>query len=408
MKHLLMTTAVVALTALPATAQTDAVPQGDQVQTEQGQDQIEASGAAQGDAATQDELVLGQSFQASDLIGKRLFMPRDGMPASGQATRPNTRPGSESAAQDNTAAGPQAGNPSGVQPDTQADALRGGQTGGQISGQQDNARSGVTGQTGTPTESPAGTQAGQVGTGTVATGNGTAMIQNRQHWQMIGEIRDVILNAEGDAEGLIIDAGGYLGREARELRVAMADVRFVPDEPMGGQLQQARRQDEPLQEEQSQTLQQQAQQQEQPQIAGAFAVVYAGDHAAFAQTPPYQETSATTPGEKRGSMQWGRNDRPAQDVQLSELSTEKLLGAPVYGADNEWLGEVSELSLGQNGEVGAIIIDVGGFLGMGQKPVALPIQNVQMRLHDRDELRVYVPHTEVELEAMEEWDDSDL
>lgn len=53
----------------------------------------------------------------------------------------------------------------------------------------------------------------------------------------------------------------------------------------------------------------------------------------------------------------------------TELTKEKLRGAKVHGPDNETVGTVSKVE-----EVGLerrVIIDVGGFLGIGTKRVAL-------------------------------------
>jgi hypothetical protein len=50
----------------------------------------------------------------------------------------------------------------------------------------------------------------------------------------------------------------------------------------------------------------------------------------------------------------------------------KLIGASVYGPDNNSIGEINEVLIGANGTVGAVVIGVGGFLGVAEKDVALP------------------------------------
>lgn len=342
MKHLLMTTALVAFTALPVTAQTNSTAQSGQTQTE----------------AQQNQMVLGETFQASDLIGKRLFMPmQDGANA-------------------------QMDNQAGTQTAPQGDAP-------------------VNDQADADAEPETGLQTGEVENNTTVNNdtamnntdrmNGDAMMgQNRDNWQMVGQIRDVILNVDGDAEGLVIDAGGFLGMNASELRLSMQDIRFVPDQR--GDMQA----------------------QEQGDNAANFSVVYTGDRAALEGAEPFDEARATEMGETRATASWSDEDRAQrqerqQEVNISELTTEELIGAPVYGSENEWLGEVSELAMGENGEINNVIIDVGGFLGIGEKPVALSMDEVQLRVHDNDELRAYVPYTENELDAMETWEsDTDL
>ena len=59
------------------------------------------------------------------------------------------------------------------------------------------------------------------------------------------------------------------------------------------------------------------------------------------------------------------------EMPAGELKAEDLIGTTVYGANDENIGEISDIVLSQDGKVDAIIIDVGGFLGMGEKPVAI-------------------------------------
>lgn len=67
----------------------------------------------------------------------------------------------------------------------------------------------------------------------------------------------------------------------------------------------------------------------------------------------------------------------------SELNEANLLDAVVYGAEDERIGKVSHVhGLGPTTQV---IVDVGGFLGIGARPVALTTnQLVFMRDEDGD------------------------
>ena len=49
----------------------------------------------------------------------------------------------------------------------------------------------------------------------------------------------------------------------------------------------------------------------------------------------------------------------------------KFKGTDVVGSDNEKIGDVSDILFDKSGKVDAIIISVGGFLGVGAKEVAL-------------------------------------
>lgn len=420
MKRLLMTTSLVAFTALPVAAQTTDAPQTDapaqtgQAQTGQAQTGQARTGQAQTmDTAQQgqDQMVLGESFQASDLIGKRIFMEQQ----AGAQT------GAQTEAQTDFQTGVAPGAAPGVAAGTQTPPESGAATQGTGVAQTDPTVGGTTTQPGQP-----GSMAGAPMQG-----------QTRDGMQMVGVIRDVILNADGDADGLIVDAGGYLGTAANEMRLSMDDVRFVPDHHAGqqqaGQQQMGQQQSDQQQTGAAQTGAAQTGQTEtgqtgqaqtgqpqtgQPQtgqqpVGDAFTVIYTGDAQAFQQSQPFDQSTATNAGEIRGSAQWGQAEqRQQREIEFSELTTDELLGAPVYGTRNEWIAEVSELALGEDGEIQSVIIDVGGFLGIGTKPVALPLEEVQLRVDHggqtgafaTNDLRAYVPYTEEQLDAMEEWE----
>ncbi len=55
----------------------------------------------------------------------------------------------------------------------------------------------------------------------------------------------------------------------------------------------------------------------------------------------------------------------------------KLVGVTVYGANNERIGDVNEVLIDRNGNAEAVVIGVGGFLGIGEKDVAVPFKAVE-------------------------------
>ena len=63
----------------------------------------------------------------------------------------------------------------------------------------------------------------------------------------------------------------------------------------------------------------------------------------------------------------------------NEWRASKLIGAKVMGPDDKSIGDVNELILDGSGAVHGVVIGVGGFLGIGEKAVAVPFKalNVQ-------------------------------
>jgi sporulation protein YlmC with PRC-barrel domain len=92
-------------------------------------------------------------------------------------------------------------------------------------------------------------------------------------------------------------------------------------------------------------------------------------------------------------------------VPAAEYTAETLTGARVYDAADVWVGDVSDLILTEDGRVTAMVVDVGGFLGIGEKPVSLDLGQVEiLRTSDGRDLRVYLSQTKAELEAMPAWE----
>ena len=55
----------------------------------------------------------------------------------------------------------------------------------------------------------------------------------------------------------------------------------------------------------------------------------------------------------------------------------KLMGLDVYNEANEKLGDVNELILDKDGKVNAVVIGVGGFLGMGEHDIAVTMDKLK-------------------------------
>lgn len=60
----------------------------------------------------------------------------------------------------------------------------------------------------------------------------------------------------------------------------------------------------------------------------------------------------------------------------------ELIGKEVRGSNNEDIGDVNDVLIGQNGQVRGVIVGVGGFLGLGETNVALPMQAFQFQNRD--------------------------
>ena len=94
---------------------------------------------------------------------------------------------------------------------------------------------------------------------------------------------------------------------------------------------------------------------------------------AFAQQPAPQpgttnQPAASTPA-NAGFVQKQNDD---------EWRGSKLIGTGVYGPDDKSIGSIDDVIIDGKGQIKAAVIGVGGFLGVGQKDVAVPFDSLHV------------------------------
>ena len=72
-----------------------------------------------------------------------------------------------------------------------------------------------------------------------------------------------------------------------------------------------------------------------------------------------------------GAGSWITQETPGQ------WRASKLDGLDVYNGNDEKIGDIKELLVDNSGKVQAVVIGVGGFLGMGEHDVALPFERIK-------------------------------
>lgn len=82
--------------------------------------------------------------------------------------------------------------------------------------------------------------------------------------------------------------------------------------------------------------------------------------AAFAETATTDRSNVNTAVHKEG--QW---------------RSSKLIGVNVYNDNNEKIGDIEELIIDKSGKVDNVVLGVGGFLGMGEHYVAVPMEKLK-------------------------------
>jgi len=101
-----------------------------------------------------------------------------------------------------------------------------------------------------------------------------------------------------------------------------------------------------------------------PHIAAAFAtILIATVPIAYAETAP--QSRAPAPSAAVGQ------------IQSDQIRASKMIGSAVYDVHNRKIGRVKDLVLDRDGQVASTIVDVGAFLGMGGKYVAVPLRDIK-------------------------------
>ncbi|XDA99463.1 PRC-barrel domain-containing protein [Sulfitobacter sp. LCG007] len=80
-----------------------------------------------------------------------------------------------------------------------------------------------------------------------------------------------------------------------------------------------------------------------------------------------------------------------------------LIGSNVYSADGEDVGEIDNLIISLDGKVEGVVIGVGGFLGLGEKDVAVEMASLSTTTDDMGNIRLVTSATKADFEAAEDF-----
>jgi sporulation protein YlmC with PRC-barrel domain len=88
-------------------------------------------------------------------------------------------------------------------------------------------------------------------------------------------------------------------------------------------------------------------------------------------------------------------NRAETGIQNDQIRASKMIGSSVYDVQNRNIGKVRDLVLDKDGKVAAVVVDVGTFLGMGGKTVAVQLSDLKT-----DNNRLTLDRTKEQLQQM--------
>ena len=68
---------------------------------------------------------------------------------------------------------------------------------------------------------------------------------------------------------------------------------------------------------------------------------------------------------------------PERSFAKDNWRASKLMGLNVYNEANEKLGDINELLVDKSGKINAVVIGIGGFLGMGEHDIAVSMDKLK-------------------------------
>lgn len=210
---------------------------------------------------------------------------------------------------------------------------------------------------------------------------------------LIGEVNDVVMGPNGGAQAVLLGVGGFLGIGEKDVAVDYQRLQWIDRDGEKWLAVKASK--------------------EELEAAPGF------DRTVLKQDMTATSAAIDTDAQPRTGMAPREMDRTAEVstdaattadtamtsrrdtlrvVDRGDLSADTVIGTTVYGANEENVGEIGDIIVSQDGGIEAYIVDVGGFLGLGQKPIALDASQIEVMQDENGSMYIYTQFTEEQLE----------
>jgi len=127
-------------------------------------------------------------------------------------------------------------------------------------------------------------------------------------------------------------------------------------------------------------------------MTAAFALLMA------ASLPVYAQTSSSTTSTPPARV-------AATQLQPGQIRATQMDGATVYDTQNQKVGDIKDVIIDRDGKVAAVVLDVGAFLGVGGKYVAVSMNDLKITQdNNTNKPRFAVDMTKDQLKAAQAYD----
>jgi len=272
-----------------------------------------------------------------------------------------------------------------------------------------------------------------------------------QDWNDIGEVSDVVLGMDGNVDAVLVDVGGFLGMGEKTVAISMNSLRLIPDGDtenayfvvvkgdkamldqapayegnMSQQVMDSSETEAKAMENTAATAVSKAEDgmeqagdatkematdaaEKTKQMASdtGQAVENAADNAgeatkdAAAQTGSAIDNAVDSTAAAVGTV--GQADaKDGMAVDIATVDADTLHGEGVYGPNDDKVGDISKLVKTADGQMEGVVIDVGGFIGIGAKPVMIKADQLTVLKNDTS-ITVHTGLTEEQLKSLPEY-----
>lgn len=197
---------------------------------------------------------------------------------------------------------------------------------------------------------------------------GRNIVNNRG--ETVGEIESVLVNDNGVIDSVVVDVSGWLQSE-KLISVAWKDLTVSPDGKT---------------------------------ITSATLTKERGT-----STPAYKYSDESWRGKvmtRSGKPYAMSSAMPSFGTPVmngdGSLNASQVIGLDIHGAQNEKIGDIDDLLMAKDGRIESVIIDVGGFLGVGARPVRVAWKDIAWS-GQGDKATATINYTKDRLEKMPEY-----
>jgi len=224
--------------------------------------------------------------------------------------------------------------------------------------------------------------------------------------QKIGSVNDIVLSKEGKAESLVIGVGGFLGIGAKNVTYDFNKAKWAEKNGDRWLVAQTTKEELQAQPDFNRKAYDPA-----PATTASNAPAATAPAATMAPAAaPTDKTAAAPAATTPGATAPDQTKTAAIDkstltaMPVGEIKADDLKGTTVYGANDAKVGEIGDVVLTPDKKADAVIVNVGGFLGIGTKEVAVGLDNLKFMIDKNGKKYLYTTFTKEQLEAQPAYD----